>query len=69
MYFDKTNATDFLCRWDIECKDYGLTDPQMCARIIDYCAKDIRDVIELLDGHTKRNWETLQTEPKKLSIR
>jgi Protein of unknown function (DUF4100) len=66
LYFDKTNITDFLRRWDIECEDYGLTDSQKCARIIDYCAKDIQDVIELLKGYTERNWETLQAELKKL---
>jgi len=45
LHFDKSNVTDFLRCWNIECENYGLTDPQKCARIIDYCAKDIQDVI------------------------
>jgi hypothetical protein len=66
LHFDKTNITDFLRRWNIECEDYSLTDEQKCDRIIDYCAEDVQDVIKLLDGYTTRNWETLQAELKKL---
>ena len=66
MRFDKTDVTDFLRRWNIECEDYGLSDPQKCDRIIDYCSPEIREVIELLDGYTNRDWEALQAELKKL---
>jgi hypothetical protein len=64
MYFDKTDVSEFLRRWNIECEDYGLTNRQKCTRIGDYCSKDVKEVIELLPGHSDSNWDTLQKELK-----
>ena len=64
LKFDKTNVSEFLQRWNIECEDYGLTDAQKCSRVGDYCVKDVREVIELLPGYDDGNWETLQKELK-----
>jgi hypothetical protein len=64
LKFDKTNVSEFLRRWNIECEDYGLTDAQKCSRVGDYCIKEVKEVIELLPGYTEGNWETLQKELK-----
>ena len=66
LYFDKTNITDFLRRWNIECEDYDLNDRQKCARIIDYCSAETQEIIEVLEGYTESNWEKLQAELKEL---
>jgi hypothetical protein len=66
LYFDKANITDFLRRWNIECEDYNLNDKQKCARIIDYCSAETKDIIEVLEGYADSNWEKLQNELKEL---
>jgi hypothetical protein len=66
LYFDKTNITDFLRRWNIECEDYDPNDKQKCARIIDYCSLETQEIIEVLEGYTESNWGKLQTELKEL---
>jgi hypothetical protein len=66
LYFDNTNVTEFLGRWNIECEDFGLTDSQKCARIPDYCTPETKDVIELLDGYKNNDWTKLQSELKGL---
>ena len=66
MFFAKHNVTDFVRRWNIECEDYGITDAQKCARIIDYCSSDIREVVEMCDGYIEKDWPKLQTELKTL---
>ena len=66
LYFDNTNVTEFLHRWNIECEDFGLTDAQKCARIPDYCTPETKDVIELLDGYKNNDWTKLQSELKGL---
>ena len=65
-FFDNTNVTEFLRRWNIECEDYGLSDSQKCARLPDYCTPKTKDVIELLDGYKQSNWTKLQEELKGL---
>jgi Protein of unknown function (DUF4100) len=66
LYFDNTNITEFLRRWDNECEDFGLTDPQKCTRLPDYCTPETKDTIELLSGYKSKNWTTLQSELKDL---
>jgi hypothetical protein len=64
LYFDKYNISEFLRRWDIECEDYGLTGPQNCQRVGDYCSPEIKDVIELLPGYDENDWTVLQQQLK-----
>ena len=61
-----TNITEFLRRWNIECEDFGLTNPQKCTRLPDYCTPETKDTIELLSGYKDKNWTTLQSELKEL---
>ena len=65
-FFDNTNVTEFLRRWNLECEDFGLTDRQKCARLPDYCTPKTKDVVELLDGYKNSNWARLQEELKGL---
>jgi hypothetical protein len=65
-YFDNTNVTEFLRRWNLECEDFGLTDRQKCARLPDYCTPKTKDVVELLEGYKTSNWTKLQEELKGL---
>ena len=51
LHFDNMNVSEFLCRWNIECEDFGLTDPQKCTRLPDYCTSETKDTIELLSGY------------------
>jgi hypothetical protein len=39
---------------------FGLSGPHRCQRIGDYCAPEIKGVIELLPGNDDNNWEILQ---------
>jgi len=66
LHFDNTNITEFLRCWNNECEDFGLTDPQKCTRLPDYCTPDTKDTIELLFGYNDKNWTTLQSELKSL---
>jgi hypothetical protein len=66
MQFDGKNITEFLNDWNIECEDFGLTEPQRCARFPNYCTKDIKETIKLLSGYISNDWATLQKEVTKL---
>ena len=66
LHFDNTNISEFLHRWNNECEDFGLTDPQKCTRLPDYCTSETKDTIELLSGYKDKNWTTLQSELKSL---
>ena len=66
VYFDNTDITEFLYRWNIECEDFGLTDAQKCVRIPDYCTPETKDVIELLDEYKTNDWTKLRSELKGL---
>jgi hypothetical protein len=65
-FFDNTNVTEFLRRWNLECEDFGLTDRQKCAHLPDYCTSKTKDVVELLEGYKNSNWAGLQEELKGL---
>ena len=66
LHFDNINITEFLYYWNNECGDFGLTDPQKCTRLRDYCTLETKDIIELLSGYKDENWTTLQPELKEL---
>ena len=66
MQFDGKNITEFLKDWNMECEDFGLTEPQRCARFPNYCIKDIKETVKLLSGYLSDNWATLQKEIKEL---
>ena len=66
LHFDNMNISEFLRRWNNECEDFGLTDPQKCTRLPDYCTSETKDAIELLSGYNESNWTTLQSELKSL---
>ena len=64
LYFDTSDVSEFLRRWNLECEDFGLSDPQKCTRIANYCSKSTKEVIELLPGYLERDWTKLQAELK-----
>jgi len=66
LQFDGTNITEFLEDWNIECDDYGLSDPQKCARLPYYCTPSIKDVVKILSGYSSKEWTRLQSELKEL---
>jgi len=50
--------------WNIECEDFGLNERQRCARLPYYCSKEVREVVELLDGYLSESWKQLETDLK-----
>jgi hypothetical protein len=65
-FFDDTNVTEFLRRWNIECEDFGLSAKQKCIRLPDYCTPKTKDVVELFEGYLNSDWVKLQDELKSL---
>jgi hypothetical protein len=65
-FFDDTNVTEFLRRWNIECEDFGLSDKQKCMRLPDYCTPETKEVVELFEGYVNGDWDKLQEELKSL---
>jgi len=65
-FFDNTNVTEFLRRWNIECEDFGLSDAQKCTRLPDYCTPKTKDGVELFEGYLNNDWANLQDELKAL---
>jgi len=63
-FFDDTNVTEFLRRWNIECEDFGLSDAQKCARLPYYCIPKTKDIVELFEGYLDNDWDKLQDELK-----
>jgi len=60
LYFDGTDVSEFLRRWNIECEDFGINEPKKCARLPYYCSKEVKEVVEILDGYEERNWTKLE---------
>ena len=55
LHFDNTNVTEFLHRWNNECEDFDLNEPQRYTHLPDYCTPETKDTIELLSGYKGRN--------------
>jgi hypothetical protein len=53
LYFDKLDVSEFLGGWNIDYKD--LSGPHR----YDYCAPEIKDIIELLPRYDNNDWDTL----------
>src|SRR5437773_2290933 len=66
LSFDRTDISDFLKDWGLECEEYGLTDVQKCKKLPRYCGKDISEAIQKLDGYEKGDWGVFQRELKRL---
>jgi hypothetical protein len=63
--FDKSNVSEFLRWWNVRADDFGLTGPQKCDRVLDYCAQDVRDIVRDLDGFESEDWVALEKAMKK----
>jgi hypothetical protein len=63
--FDKSNVSEFLRWWNVRADDFGLTGPQKCDRVLDYCAQDVRDIVCDLDGFESEDWVALQKAMKR----
>src|SRR5579859_1753890 len=66
LFFDKTNVTEFLKRWEEECDEVGYTDAQKCVKLPAYCAEDTRIAIRNLRGYEAKNWVMMCGEMKDL---
>lgn len=66
LYFNELNVSEFLRRWNIECEDAGLTGPQKCQRIGDYCSPELKEVVELLPRYDDKDWAVLEKELKNM---
>jgi len=64
LQFDKNNVTKFLCKWNQECDDYGLSDEQCCLHFPDYCTPDIETIVECFSRYRKKDWVKFQEELK-----
>ena len=47
LWFDGTDVTEFLRRWNIERQDVGHDDKAKCERLFFYCESAIKDIVEL----------------------
>jgi hypothetical protein len=63
--FDKSDISEFLRWWNIRADDFGLSGPQKCDRVLDYCALDIREVVCDLDGFESGDWLRLEKALRK----
>jgi len=66
LLFDKTNVTEFLRRWDIECDTFGLSAEEHCVNLPLYCAPDTQDLVEVLPGYLSHDWTLLKKDLKTL---
>ena len=68
LEFDGNNVTEWLEEWNLQCEDYGLTDPKKCARLPYYCVPAIKDVVKFLPGYMSDppDWTVLQNDLKEL---
>src|SRR5579859_6144928 len=66
LFFDKTNVSEFLKRWEEECEEVGYTDAQKCVKLPAYCAEDTRIVIRNLKGYEEKSWARMCGEMKDL---
>ena len=66
MLFDKTNVTEFLRRWDIECDTFGLSAEERCVSLPLYCTPNTQDLIEVLPGYLSHDWALLKKDLKTL---
>jgi hypothetical protein len=66
LSFNEVNVSEFLRRWNIECEDAGLTGPQKCQRVGDYCSPEVKEVVELLPGYDEKDWAVLEKELKNM---
>ena len=64
LWFDGTDVTEFLRRWNIECQDAGHDGKAKCERLPFYCAPGVKEVVELLDGYLEENWTKLENDLK-----
>ena len=64
LWFDGTDVTEFLRRWNIECQDVGHDGKAKCERLPFYCAPAVKEVVELLDGYLEKNWTKLENDLK-----
>ena len=44
------------------CNNYSITDTLRCTKLPDYCVEDIKDVVKILDGYLKKDWNHLQVK-------
>ena len=51
LSFDGMEVTEFLERWNFECEDFGIADTQKCRRLPYYCVKEVKDIVEYLEGY------------------
>jgi hypothetical protein len=64
LWFNGTDVTEFLRRWNIECEDAGYDDKGKCRRLPFYCEPTVKDVVELLDGYLEEDWAKLENDLK-----
>src|SRR5579859_1856522 len=66
LFFDKTNVSEFLKRWEEECEEIGYTDAQKSVKLPAYCAEETRIAIRNLGGFEEKSWVRLCGEMKDL---
>jgi len=66
LYFDGDNITEFLEDWDSECDEYNYPVEWKCARLPNYCEKEIKTAVKFLPGYIARNWVMFQDDLKAL---
>src|SRR5579859_5333975 len=59
LFFDKTNVSEFLKRWEEECEEVGYTDAQKCVKLPAYCAEETQIAIRNLGGFEEKSWVRL----------
>ena len=62
--FIRTNATDFLKRFEDMATDYGFSDDRKIRRVQKYCEFDITQRIQDLDSYEEKDWKGLIKEIK-----
>jgi len=60
LFFDKTNITEFLKRWEEECDEVRYTDAQKCVKLPAYCTKIANVVGGRLEGMANRGYKTMK---------
>jgi hypothetical protein len=57
---------DFLAEFNQIANSYNLSDIQKCERVVRYCSKNVKELIESLEAYRTPDWTALQTELIKL---
>lgn len=59
-YFNGSEATDFLLKFNETCDDFGVRSEDRAARVVRYCKQDIGNHIRMSAEYQDRDWKALQ---------